>query len=1127
MAEEKKKDPEEVARQRVKASATDHIMSFVHTKHQIAVPKEERGKRLLTTEFDREVNQKKAQALADQVVTPTSSNMTVGYYLKGYHARAADPAGKAVVGTPGALLRAPGWIPKLLTVDEAANRLVEYREADSAAKEEPPRESSDESKQMLGAVRGNFEAYQATLIRQPVPFDGEERKGIYRLENRNEVNETNAQSVWIPGIENKLQLPQRVKKADTSKKLENKLRELASVVKPLKDVKRGDELKPNPLTPLAEYYLMRYMAPWLVSQGYIQTALPFKITDKRGSRVVLRRIEVDRTQTNQEFDDGISRLIQELVAESETPIDEMFSFERIRTTYDYPANYPEGFTDEHGYISQPDPKQDDIAVNFGLLQQLYAAMTPANRKSFIKQTKKWVLDTMPKLRVRRHQPGDRISPSVSGGRQNYYYPTGADQNLSYAEAVLVWLEETRDERAFQNEYSLKLPTNLDKPNDKEQISEGATIVVPGIVLLLAEKRNDHSLYDSISTAETTHVDRIDDENGYDYLQKLMEITQRPGLIKDGDPEGTVDLQTTALQQILSSEYEGLYQPINQNTARFIHRDGDIISTISVNPATLAKAVKESEVASKLKDMAELDYAKAFMSDILYNTEVQDKDDNRETAAVAYALETGLQMRKARKFGAKAFNALGYLVEDQMIRSGQQASRTTQVSRSSDFDKMVAALIGSAKYPGLAVSHAALHYQKLYVQMRSPIGNWNMVEKDEFEEGQFLSLTSFLENPTEKALYWMLNETGFVTVGDFTGDRPTFFETPKSKAFSDAAMTGLQNSFATVVIGYYRLLFSQIRQRMVFARSGQEGAKAAPEMVDLNKYWKNLMRDASSSPPDAGMFGAVLRFFSQSEIGVKPILQIPTWMPVMPADIREAKQVRTDKRMTLNYLKWAYGTDPVSLENFGEVAAAYHAAKALSDFDDYPHMVERFVSAVVEDRGAPFLFAILYSSDFNQSPETVQGQPVSVVNFMPARRESPARAQESEGEEGAEESKSDESEGNADAIREEIERIRKGGADPEAEAAGSRLAILSNINIVLDGLVQALRNPDSEGGIAAAFDVAAGYAITLPEGPMREQYSQYIARFREDANSLGADFVANQIEDYPFTFEARDMEESND
>ena len=125
MAEEKKKDPEEVARQRVKASATDHIMSFVHTKHQIAVPKEERGKRLLTTEFDREVNQKKAQALADQVVTPTSSNMTVGYYLKGYHARAADPAGKAVVGTPGALLRAPGWIPKLLTVDEAANRLVE------------------------------------------------------------------------------------------------------------------------------------------------------------------------------------------------------------------------------------------------------------------------------------------------------------------------------------------------------------------------------------------------------------------------------------------------------------------------------------------------------------------------------------------------------------------------------------------------------------------------------------------------------------------------------------------------------------------------------------------------------------------------------------------------------------------------------------------------------------------------------------------------------------------------------------------------------------------------------------------------------------------------------------------
>ena len=54
-----------------------------------------------------------------------------------------------------------------------------------------------------------------------------------------------------------------------------------------------------------------------------------QVTDDRGApRAVLERIEVDRTQLNEEFDSGIADLVQELVAESKTPIDEMFAFER-------------------------------------------------------------------------------------------------------------------------------------------------------------------------------------------------------------------------------------------------------------------------------------------------------------------------------------------------------------------------------------------------------------------------------------------------------------------------------------------------------------------------------------------------------------------------------------------------------------------------------------------------------------------------------------------------------------------------------------------------------------------------------------------------------------------------------
>ena len=45
--------------------------------------------------------------------------------------------------------------------------------------------------------------------------------------------------------------------------------------------------------------------------------------------------------------------------------------------------------------------------------------------------------------------------------------------------------------------------------------------------------------------------------------------------------------------------------------------------------------------------------------------------------------------------------------------------------------------------------------------------------------------------------------------------------------------------------------------------------------------------------------------------------------------------------------------------------------------------------------------------------------------------------------------------------------------------------------------------------------------------MREQYSQYIAEAQGTSDRIGPDFVAGQIEDYPFTFDARDMGESND
>lgn len=1077
-----------------KLSAVDHIMSFVHTEHDIATNKsDETG--LTTTILDAKRNLEKAKELANETVTPTSSTMTVAYWLKGFLGR----------GAKDNFLRSGGWQEALLDGDEARAILSDIS-----------RFETDSDARAFGKFAyGNWIAFGDSLIDRIVKFDEADNRTDYRLAAKKPDVDSTGQSVWIPGIADKLQLPERIGKGDSGKRLRERLEKLRAIVKPIqRDTKRSELLKPNPITPLTEYYLMRYLAPWLVDNGYVQAALPYNVADRRGSRTVLRRIDVDRTQSSEEFDIGIADLVQELVAESATPIDEMFSFERMRTTYDYPSNYPDDH-EKDGLIFQPDPKNDDLIINYGIIQQLYASMTPGNRKSFIKQTKRWVLDTMPKKEVFHHSRGaaDSLSPTVGRRTNRTYLPSGSKGDLSYAEAALVWLEETRDERAFQNEYSLKMPTNIDDPTKKEQVSEGATIVVPGLIILLAEKANEHALYDSVSEANTIHIGDIDETEGYTYLSGLMELTQRPGLLSGLEPEQSVQLQSIALEQILGSEYEVLYQPINQDTARLLHQEGDVITTMTVNPKMLGTIVSDSVLKDKLKEIIKTEYGKEFMKYILANMTVA-VDEGEDTATGAYALETGLQMRKPRKFGAKAFNALGYLIEDQMIRSAQQAARTTQMPKSSDFDKIVASLIGSPKHPGLAVSHAALHYQKLYVQMRSPVKNWDIVEKNEFEEGAFLSLTTFLESPAEKALYWMLNERGFISVGNFTGERPTFFEVPQSKAVSEAKMTGLQNAFATVAIGYYRLLFSQIRQRMVFARSGKEGAKSTPETIDLNKYWKGLMLDASKSPPNSAMFGLVLRFFSQSEAGVKPIIQIPTWMPVMPSDLRQAKTAKTDPKSTLNYLKWAYGTDPVSLEAFAEVAAAYHAAKALSEFEDYPHMVERFVSAVVDDKGAPFLFAILYSGDFNLDSEKIQGTPVDLVNFMGGGGSSPggfgARARTPSP--SASTPKDSPEPKKVDVVREEIKSLQKGPDFSDAKYQASKRAVLGFINTKIGEAIEALKNPDSDESVEATFAMLEGVQALLPE-EIREPWVSFVTEKREEWKNLSPEYVIKSMNEY--------------
>ena len=70
------------------------------------------------------------------------------------------------------------------------------------------------------------------------------------------------------------------------------------------------------------------------------------------------------------------------------------------------------------------------------------------------------------------------------------------------------------------------------------------------------------------------------------------------------------------------------------------------------------------------------------------------------------------------------------------------------------------------------------------------------------------------------------------------------------------------------------------------------------------------------------------------------------------------------------------TRPPPIEWFGEVAAVYHAAKAISISNDYPKIVTTFVEAVSQDGGHPFLFSILLNPKSER--ETIPEAPPSKI-----------------------------------------------------------------------------------------------------------------------------------------------------
>ena len=152
-------------------------------------------------------NERKAQDLANTVVLPTSDTMTVAYWLKGF-------LGRATLSRDN-LLRAGGWQEELLTEEEAEEILVSL-----GKREEDP----EDAENFGGHQVGNWVTFGKSLIDRIVKFDEADSNFDYRLAAKKPDVDTTGQSVWIPGIADKLQLPEKITKGKAGAKVEGTLR---------------------------------------------------------------------------------------------------------------------------------------------------------------------------------------------------------------------------------------------------------------------------------------------------------------------------------------------------------------------------------------------------------------------------------------------------------------------------------------------------------------------------------------------------------------------------------------------------------------------------------------------------------------------------------------------------------------------------------------------------------------------------------------------------------------------------------------------------------------------------------------------------------------------------------------
>jgi len=736
-------------------------------------------------------------------------------------------------------------------------------------------------------------------------------------------------------------------------KLIKKIRELGAM-KPLRTPKskQGGKLPLSTKvisTPLVHYYQSRYIASILKEQADKAT---------NPTKEEINRIPKMKTDLNKQLEDSIS-----FSPDDRTGIDAIFDMMPVPTNIRYPGRDTDAIANSELVGTG--------GVDMGLLQKTYSLLTNPMRKRF----------------------NENVATIIRSLPHDYNEPTKLQKKIfslqpKMLEASLVWIEEIELQQA-------KTTVNMNvgdvnytmKTLETEVLPLNSTIAVPGWMILQFSNDVGKSILQRVNPYLNFKWEERGDkdigivplikkleENGTeeqvdDLIESWIEVLGIREDIFDGtivemttetikiDFEGLLDGETVIFDRdrLLQNEWEDN----EKDTFRQAYGFGGKrrLPNLGIKSSRAAwKYILDPRYDENPKAEYGMPYFKELFSfvpgtesgdgvEVSYPGVIPDAD---YTASDAGGYEASTDPVEEDLGLSRAFQALGIILMELVKQNGIELG--LKEKSTSQFDKTVTALLGSYAKPGPATYHAQVHHALLYEVTHAAMRNAND-SKGLVAMGQSMVFEQFSRNPAKLMCIWMLVELGLIDIGDITDDGvPQFFKIPRSPLERDLAEKPLMNSLALIILSYYRLAFSPLRMR------SKGGGVLA---INLKKQWPRLVSNAKSDPPEPFAFAAIMRFLASAEEKLE--IDMPAWMPALPDDI--ASQQRDRRRgEVVDFIQWSYGSNPLSVEAFCEVSAAFHAAKACSYYrpGDYAEMVARFIEAVEAERGEGFLMAVLMS-----------------------------------------------------------------------------------------------------------------------------------------------------------------------